>query len=525
MRSNLSLEPEWCMGSNFKAGKWRKGIFFLVWVLCNFVGGDVQHLFIVHTNDIHGVLLPAEAVWLDRNFPPPLANAPGALTLLKELHDSAEKSGYGFLLLDGGDVFKGTIVGDFTRGQAVVDFFRRAGYDAVCPGNHDFDLGWQVLKEMADSSKIPWIATNVRVKGSDTLPGFLARSAIFERGGIKIGVFGLLTKYISGMVAESLLGETEVLPYYEVAREEVKHLRQQGADIVVALTHIGYSHDQRLADSVAGIDVIIGAHSHTGVQPPYESPVNHTIIQQAYSKLSTIGVLDIRFDTKRRRIVGYEGRLINLMGDEVPKDLGYYRQLESLRTVAEKGMDEVIGYSKRELTRGGFTETPAGNLITDAMREEFKTDIALHNSAGIRANIPAGAITYRDIYQVDVFGNTVVTGKYTGRQVKEMLEVSVNGHHAIFQVSGLKMVYSIKKPVGQRVLSVLVNGEPLDSNRVYTVATNSYLAAGSGDYRIFLEGVDIEDSFLPLRDVIVNYIRRHSPVDAQIEGRIVLVER
>ncbi len=487
--------------------------------------GNVQHLFIVHTNDIHGVLLPGEAVWLDRNFPPPLANAAGALTLFKELRDSAEKSGYGFLLLDGGDVFKGTVIGDFTRGQAVIDFFRRAGYDAVVPGNHDFDLGWQVLKEMADSSKIPWVATNVRMRESDTLPAFLKRSVIFERGGIKIGVFGLLTQHIAGMVVESLLGDIKVLPYYEVAREEVRRLRREGADIVVALTHIGYRHDRRLADSVAGIDVIIGAHSHTGVQPPYESPINHTIIQQAYSKLSTVGVLDIRFDTNRRRIVGYEGRVINLMGDEIPKDFGYYRYLDSVRMVAEKGMDEVIGYSKRELTRGGFTETPAGNLITDAMREEFNTDIALHNSAGIRANIPAGAITYRDIYQVDVFGNTVVTGRYTGRQIKEILEVSVNGRHAIFQVSGLKMIYSTKRPVGQRVISVLINGEPLDSNRVYTLATNSYLAAGSGDYHIFLEGVDIEDSFLPLRDVIVNYIRRNSPVDARVEGRIILVEQ
>lgn len=507
--------------------RWWANILFPLGLFLGFVVpgyGKVQHILLVHTNDIHGALLPGAAVWLDKNYPPPLANASGAMTVIKELRDSAVKKGFGFLLVDGGDIFKGTPVGNFTQGQAVVDFFRRAGYDAIAPGNHDFDLGWWVLKELVESSQIPWIATNVKVKGSDTAPGFLLPSTIFERGGVKIGFLGVLTKYLSGLVNESLIGNLTVLPYYEVAQTEVQKLREQGAEIVVALNHIGYTHDQRFADSVAGIDIIISAHSHTGVEPPYESSKNHTIIQQAYSKLSAVGVLDISFDTRARRIVGYQGKLIDLLADVTPRDLTYAQYLDSVRVLAEKGFDEVLGYSKRELTRGGFIETPAGNLITDAMRERFNTDIAIHNAAGIRANIPAGTVTYRDIYQVDIFGNTVVTGKWSGKQVKEMLEVSVNGHHAIFQVSGVRMSYTLKKPPGERVVAVFVNGEPLDSNKIYTVATNSYLAAGSGDYRIFAEGQEIEDSYLPLRDVIADYIRRNSPVDARVEGRIVLID-
>jgi|UniRef100_A0A7V3PTP2 2',3'-cyclic-nucleotide 2'-phosphodiesterase (5'-nucleotidase family) len=521
----MSYNSRKIQSSPIKKLKWVVRLILPVLLIWKPVAGEIQHLLIVHTNDIHGALMPSAAFWLDNNFPPPLANAAGALTIIRELRDSAVRHGFGFLLLDGGDIFKGTPIGDFTRGMAVVDFFRYAGYDAVAPGNHDFDFGWQVLKELADSSKIPWIASNVLVRESDTPPGFLKSSCIFERGGIKIGVLGVLTKYLYGMVNDSLIGPLDILPYYEVARQEVARLRAQGAEIVIALNHIGYTHDQRFADSVPGVDIIIGAHSHTGVEPPYETPKNHTIIQQAYSKLSAVGVLDIQFDTHSRKIVGYSGRLIDLLADEVPRDSIYGRRLDSIRLLAEKGFDEILGYSRRELTRGGFNETPIGNLITDAMRERFKTDIAVHNSAGIRANIPAGAVTYRDVYQVDVFGNTVVTGRYSGKQIKEILEVSVNGHHAIFQVSGLKMRYTLNKPIGQRVLSVIINGQPLDSSRIYTLATNSYLAAGTGDYHIFTEGEEIEDSYLPLRDVIADYIRQHSPVDARIEGRIVLVER
>lgn len=487
--------------------------------------GAVQHLYIVHTNDIHGQLLPAEAFWMNRDFPPPLANAPGAVKVIQELRDSAMANGYGFLLIDGGDVFKGTPLGDFTRGQVVIDYFRRAGYDAVAVGNHDFDLGQQALRELATSSGIPWVSTNLRVAGTDTTPGYLKSSVLFERGGIVVGVFGLITKYLAGMVGDSALSGLDVLPYYHVARAEIAELRRRGADIIVGLNHIGHRHDQFLADSVAGIDVIIGSHSHTGVRPPYEAPRHHTVIQQAYSKLSTVGLLDVSIDTESRSVVGYQGRLIDLLGEAVPMDRDYLMELDSARQLAEQGYDEVVGYSRRELTRGGFTESPAGNLITDAMREHFGTDIAVHNASGIRANIPEGEVTVRHVYQVDVFANTVVTGKFTGRQVWEMMEVSVGGRQAIFQVSGLKVTYDGRKPFGHRVVSITVGGESLDMDRDYTVATNSYLAEGSGNYRVFGNGRDIEDSYLPLRDVIAAYIRRHSPVDARVEGRIVRVDR
>jgi 2',3'-cyclic-nucleotide 2'-phosphodiesterase (5'-nucleotidase family) len=485
----------------------------------------VQHLRIVHTNDIHGALMPSTAFWMNRDYPPPLANAPGALLLIGELRAEAEAKGWGFLLLDGGDVFKGTPIGDFTRGQVVLDYFRRAGYDAVAVGNHDFDFGWEVLRELAEGSGLPWFATNLFVAGADTVPAWLRPSLVLERGGIKVGLLGLLTKYVRGMVSDSAFGPHEVVPYENVTRAAIADLRRQGADIIVALNHVGYSHDRRLADSLVGIDAIIGSHSHSGIEPAYEAPASHTIIQQAYSKLSTVGVLDLAVDRETRRVVGYESRLIDLQGEAVPMDLEYLAWLDSARARAEEGFDEVIGENRRELTRGGQAESPAGNFITDAMRAYARADIAVHNSAGIRATLPAGPIRYRDVYQVDIFGNTVVVGNYTGAQVREMLEVSVNGHHAIFQVSGLRMTYSPRAPIGQRVKAVTVGGEPLDPEKVYRVATNSFLASGTGEYGIFTRGTDIEDSYMPLRDVMVAHIRANSPLDVRIEGRIVVSDR
>jgi len=485
----------------------------------------VQHLYIVHTNDIHGALLPGTAFWLNPDFPPPLANAPGYLEMIRGLREEARQKGYGFLLLDGGDVFRGTPLGDFTAGRAVVDYFNRAGYDLIAAGNHDFDVGWWTLKDLVDSSNMPWTCANIKVAGTDTTPSFLKPYVVFERGGIKVGIFSLITKYLRGVVTDSMLGAVDILPYEGVTRRVINEMRDQGVDIIVGLTHIGERHDRRLADSIYGIDVIIGAHSHSGIAPPYVAPASHTIMQQAYSKGSALGLLDIAIDTGTKKIVGFEGKLLNTYGEEVPKDMEYFAHIESLRVLAEKGYDEVIGRSARALSRAGMQESPLGNLVVDAMREYTGADIGVHNSSGMRADLPEGNVTYRDVYQVDIFGNTLVTGEYTGRQVMEMLEVSVNGHHAIFQVSGVKMVYTKKKPIGQRVVSATVNGAPVEPDRVYKVVTNSYLGAGTGDYGVFAAGQDVEDSYTPLRDAIAAYIRKHSPVDARVEGRIVLVEK
>ncbi len=624
----------------------------------------VQHIYILHTNDIHGALLPSTAWWMSRDFPPPLSNAPGALTVIRELRAEADAKGYGFLLLDAGDVFKGTPIGDFTSGQAVVDYFNRAGYDAIGVGTHDFSLGLPVLKQLVDSSHMPWLCANIDIavtaprpgvslgepetelrlraihfdfgrfnvrpgdaeilkdnagllleaasrgravvvtiegycdpvgnpeynmalglrraeaakthlvksgvkaeqlvtisygedklvsdnpdeyetnrrcdfklaqtdRGEESIPclpsadstsALLAPHLLLERGGVKIGVLGLIASYDSSAIRNKVVGDVEIKPEEAVAQQHIDELRRRGADIVIGLTHIGHKYEKKLADNVPGFDLIIGGRSNTVVDPPVETPENHTIVCQAASKLTAVGFLDLSVDTETGRIIGYEGRLINLYGDEIPKDLAYLAYLDSIREIAERGFDEVIGTSVRRLTRADLRESPAGNLVTDAMRDYAGADIALHNSTGIRSDIPEGELTYRTAYQIDAFGNTLVTGEYTGNQVREMLELAVSGRYSIFQVSGVRMTCRPDNPLGSRLQSALIGGNPLEPDRTYRVVTNSYIGGTEGRHAVFRLGQNVEDTQVPLRDAIADYFRRHSPVDARIEGRITLLD-
>ncbi len=480
-----------------------------------------EEIWIIHTNDIHGGLAPTDAFWMNPDFPPPIGNAPAAITIINEIKEQAKKKNIPVLLFDIGDWFSGTPLGDFTYGKSVIEFLNYINIDASAIGNHDFAFGLDTLKSLIQALKAPVLCANLVKTGTDSIPEYFKPWTIFERDGLKIGVFGITTHYLTGMASPEQMPGLSVLKHYVGAANSIAGLRAQGADIIIGLTHIGYSHDQRLADSVPGIDVIIGGHSHTGVQPPYEMPRYHTIICQAYSRLTAVGLLKLKIDKQVKKIAGYNGELINLFGEEIPLDQQYLSRLQKWQQTVEKGFDNVIGVSKRELTRAGFVESPVGNLITDAMKEFANADIAVTNSGGIRANLPQGDVTYRDVYKVDIFGNTAVTMTMTGKQVWEMLEVSVIGYHAIFQVSGLKMVYDLKKPPKQRVLSVEIDGQPIDLNKEYKVVTNNFLAAGGGAYGIFKEGKDAEDSYTIIRDIMADYIKTHTPIDVKIEGRII----
>lgn len=459
-------------------------------------------------------------------FPPPIGNAAAAATFIEEKRAEADSLGYGFLLVDAGDMFVGSPIGEFSRGQAVAEYFNYCGYDVVAPGNHDYDQGVEVFKEFVRNVDATFLGSNIVDKDTREVVDYLESYTIVEEAGVSIGIFSLLTENMSGMTTPERFANHDVLPEIETASRLVDSLRKESVDLIIAVTGIGLRHDKRVASTVEGIDVIIGSHSATALEVPYEDSINHTVICQAYGHLSSIGFLDLWIDRQTKRIAGYRGELVDLLSEQIDEDTVMLEIVEKWRSITQKGFDEVIGYSEEELTRAGFEETAIGNLITDAMREYFNTDFAIHNSGGIRDNLPKGDITYRDCYNIDALSNTAVVMEMSGRDITQAIEIGVNGHHAIFQVSGLKYRYDSQKPIGSRVIEISMNdGSPIDPDEKYSLVTNSFLAAGGGEYVIFKSGENIQDSFHYLRSVIADYIKKHTPIRGYIEGRIVDVAR
>ena len=466
--------------------------------------GDFE-LTIMHTNDTHANL----------------DNAPKRATLIKQLR--AENANN--LLLDAGDVFSGTLYFNTFQGQADLDLMNYMEYDAMVFGNHEFDLGsseegHQALAEFVGGADFPMLGANVDFSGDANMSPLVADEAftktaangqiysgvVQEVNGEEVGIFGLTT---AETVDISSPNDVTFSDYIDAANEAVEWFDAQGVNKIVALTHIGYDdnaavdNDRTLAAEVDGIDVIVGGHTHTEIQPPVE--VEDTIIVQANEYGKFLGQLDVTFD-EEGNVTEFAGELHDT-GDKstVEADAGAVERLASYKEEVEELKETEIGVEANVFlngTRGEFgiraSETNLGNFITDGMLAKAKeinpdTTIALQNGGGIRASIDEGPITYGEILTVLPFGNALAIMEVTGQEIKDALEHSVRQYPAenggFLHVSGMFFNYDGKAPAGDRVLSVFVDTgdyyDELDLEETYTVATNSFTAKGGDGFESF----------------------------------------
>lgn len=490
---------------------------------------------IIHTNDFHGNLL---------SFAPIPGNIVGGSARIATLVEEIRESAPGIvLLLDAGDATHGTIVSNFFNGEPVIAVMNAMGYDAMEIGNHEFDYGQGVLADRALQAEFPLLAANIKVTATGETPPFCQPYIIKQVMGRKIAIFGLITPDTPIVThPKNVIGLTFLDPI-ETAAKLVPKLRPK-ADLIIALTHIGYEMDRRLGEEVGGIQVIVGGHSHTRIAVPERvgNEGGNAIIVQAWENGKVLGRLDL--EMRGKAVVRFSGRLIDVTRD-IPEDPEVKEIIEPYADELAEMMAEVVGKTLVNLdgsraprpppcVPGGVrcVETNLGNLVADMMRwagEEFDAQIALENGGGIRWHkiFPAGDITRGDVYALLPFLNTLVIMDLTGAQIKQALELSVSGYPCEFggflQVSGLSFTFNPANPVGSRVVDVWVGGTPLAETAVYRVATNDFLATGGDGYEVLTEGTNFVNTGTYLMDYMVEYLKEFSPVEPYVEGRIVVI--
>jgi 5'-nucleotidase/UDP-sugar diphosphatase len=239
-----------------------------------------------------------------------------------------------------------------------------------------------------------------------------------------------------------------------------------------------------------------------------------------------LGRLELTVDLATGQVVDYVRRHnLQPVTDDVPVVNEEVQLLvgAALAEAAET-MSQPIGETAAALEQKYAGEFALGNLVVDAMLaadlDGQPADIAMHNNGGIREALPKGPVNYGQIYAVLPFDNQLIALDLTGEQVLRILEHSVAAREGALQVAGVTFHFSMSKPVGQRVLEAAVGGDPLDPERVYRVVTIDYLAAGGDGYEPFLEGANPTYGD-PEVWAVAEYVRVHSPVAPQVEGRIV----
>jgi 2',3'-cyclic-nucleotide 2'-phosphodiesterase (5'-nucleotidase family) len=277
---------------------------------------------------------------------------------------------------------------------------------------------------------------------------------------------------------------------------------------------------------VPGIDLIFCGHIEKGYYEPWEHPYHHTLMFQNYGRFTGLGHVTIEVDPETRTISGYslpglDNSLVTLFQDEFCPLKAVAVKVDSLIAEAEKGMDEPIGRTLVTLHRGDAATNLMGHLVVDAMRERTAADFAFTNLGGVRAEITAGDITPRDIFDVLPFGNRVVVISMTGEFLKTIMEWRVKGMRAGVIMSGAEIVFNRSRPDFDRITTFKIGGQTLDPKKIYRVATTDYIAAGNIGLDILKEvpPQDIYYTNIMGRVMVEAYIREHGTLDPRIDGR------
>jgi 2',3'-cyclic-nucleotide 2'-phosphodiesterase (5'-nucleotidase family) len=432
----------------------------------------------------------------------------------------------------GGDFLSPSALAPLTKGAHVVELFEALGVTHVVPGNHELDFGPEPLVARTEESDFAWLAANLRDAEGRPL-GAMAASDLVDAGGVRVGLFGLITAETEALSRPG--PGLRFLDPVETAAAVVADLRERGADVVVALTHLSLAEDRRVAREVPGVSLILGGHEHEPIAVEQDGTLILKAGQDARWLLVARLDVTVRQDERGRRVDVVPGWTMEPV-HRVRPDRRVARLVDRWNAVLAERLGEPIGRTAVELdTRQHVVrgrESAFGDLVADALRERFGADAAITNGGGIRGGAlrPAGSVlTAGDVRAELPFDNVAVLLEVTGAELGAALEHGLGGLPRLEgrfpQVSGLVVRFDPARPAGGRLVSVEIGGRPLDPAATYRLATNDYLAEGGDGYAALAEArrlVDERGGEL-VSSLVAERIRAAGEIAPVAEGRLVAV--
>ncbi len=429
----------------------------------------------------------------------------------------------------GGDLISPSVMSGLTKGAQMIELMNAIGLDVAGLGNHEFDFGDDVMIQRMQGSNFVWLATNTL--GANGRPFGVSQATIVRPlGELKMGLFSLLTPETSTLSSPS--EKITFTSAVETALKAVESLKADGADFIIALTHLDLAQDRELAKRVRGIHVILGGHDHDPISV-YEGG---TLILKAGYDAHYLAVADITIEKKK----GRGGTRVSMLPQwRFLSTAGVTPDPEIARIVAgpEKSLDEKLSVpvgkttvlldSRRATVRG--RESNFANLMADAIRASLEADIGFTNGGGIRGDRtyePETTLTRMDVLSELPFGNYVVLLELTGAQLLEALENGVSRVEDIAgrfpHVSGMAYAFDPKRPKGSRVVEATVAGQPVEGAKRYKVATNEYIAGGGDGYAVLKEAKTIIGAAggALMATVVMDHIAAQGTISPALEGRI-----
>lgn len=490
---------------------------------------------ILITSDIHSQLNTHDEFFWENNTS--VYRKRGGLAVLKTMIETFRKQNpTNTILYDGGDFFHGHAVASLTEGEALIPIFNNLNYDLMLPGN--WEVVYKKKKMLYDLGHVnaAKICANMWHKTNDSANGELVYLPYWLKyiGGIKIGFVGytdhLIPKRQSPAYSEGLRfehAEINIAKYVKLLREV------EGCAVIIMVTHMGLAQQVGLANNPAseGIDLIIGADTHERVRVPIQGKFTKVIECGAFG--SFLGKLEL---------VVENNKLINIEYQLLDVDPAKYHADKEMQALVDKAyepfkaeLQKVIGTSKTPLVRYFVMETPMDNLITDAIKWKFKPDIALSNGfrfcqpLAVDTKTGLATITKEFLWNMLPVNSEAKTGLVNGKQVWDWLEKELQNAFAkdpskrfggwFVRYNGIETNFTISNEFGKRVNSVKIGGAPIDLAKEYSIVACER-EGDPDDTLCRIEHVkNPQKSSILMHDVIIDYLKLHSPVSPVIEGR------
>ncbi|KAJ8302993.1 hypothetical protein KUTeg_019389 [Tegillarca granosa] len=429
---------------------------------------------IIHFNDVYNI---------EPQRDEPIGGAARFASYIKSQRDLKP------LVLFSGDLLNPSLLSIFLKGKQMVPILNKIGVHCAVYGNHDFDFGVDHLEDIAKESSFPWLLSNIKDNLTNEPLAEGKITHVMEWNGYKIGMIGLVEEEWIDTLATLDPEDCTFLDFAEEGQRLAKELREQGADIVIAMTHMRWPNDRILAEKVDNIDIILGGHDHD-----YEvEQVNGTYIVKSGTDFRNLSLITMKPDNS-----GFTVDIQKVDIDStIEEDVEVKEIVEKHLGSVDKMMDEHLGDMAVELD-GKFSsvrtqETNLGNFVTDIMLETTKADVALLNSGTFRSDRihPKGVFKLRDLLTILPLVDPLVVIKVTGAQVIQALENGVSQYPALEgrfpQVAGMTFGFDPSKPAGKRIEPDLVKiqDEYIDLDKDYKLCTKEYIATGKDGYEVF----------------------------------------
>lgn len=500
---------------------------------------------------------------------------------LYQIRTELEKKGYTTILVDDGDSVQGDSLGTLSKGETIIELMNAAGYDAAIPGNHEFDYGMDQFLKLVEMAEFPYISCNFNKEGELVFAPY----TILEAEGIRIAFIGVTTpETVTSSTPRYFQDEDGNFIYgfmqgdggnelYSAVQQAVDSARAEGADYVYLMGHLGMIAECEpwtYADVISntrGIDVVFDGHSHDSEFVVMKNADGDDVVRACSgTKLNCIGYSHIAPESgiveagtwnwpntcSAEMLFGLVNEL-SVKVDEKMKELDVLLDKVVATTVVDLTINDpqVTDQSGNPIRMVRRAETNLGDLCTDALRIAAGADIAVMNGGGIRKDIPKGDITYGDIIGVFPFGNYMCVVEATGQQIMDALEWgarAIPGENGGFlHISGgsYEVDASIPDPCiedengmmtgidgRRRVGNVMIGGEAVDPERLYTVAGIDYVLLENGGGLTAFDGCRlIQDRVKLDNQLLIEYITESLGGEVGMEyadpygaGRIVIMD-